>query len=342
MFWDKKGEDFAEIMRYGERVIYSIGFNNGGMQSLGFHCADGAAASAMVEQLRSGQPKAMQPSDPWYLAGKGAIVRTLYTREGKSCLEAVVDGCWEWDQEREYLSQAEGVAAYEQYELESIRDHGAFYCTVEWMDRIKNPSDRSIAEWLAFSVKYAKRTNSWLVELPARWHRYLTEAGFAAKLPEPFTAEVGAPASEADIATLAAACPQPLPEELVAIWRRHGTARWQMGGDGGILLSPTAVLARREQTRSAYAALKPGDADHAALAGSIDVLITGLTGDPSCLLTHDPKQEERFSCYQADADDLNWSGLDDLIVDAFLNDFPGKVIEGLPESRTLKYGSRAS
>ena len=322
IFWDNDGDNFAEIMRYGDRVVYSIGINNGLMGSFGFGCSDSQSAAAFAEGL-CGQPDSMKPSDPWYLVGKGVIVRTLYTREGKDKLETVVDGCWHWDKQRYYSSQVEGVAAYEQYELESIRDRGAWYGTVEWMSNIQHPSNHSIADWMSRIMTYGQGSDRWLLELPARWHRYLTEVGLAARL-QAFHVELGPPASEAELAALTAACETPLPEDLVELWQHHATSRWQFGDIGCVLLSPSQFLEKRKLFRSTFASLHL----------PADVIMTTLDGRPSAVIDAD---EDLFACFDEGVEDLNWSKLSDVIVDAFVEPFARQVIAALPETKTLNY-----
>ena len=341
MWWDARAEHFRDVMRLGPTLLLSWGFNNGSFERYALTFPDDAAAAAAVAQLRANPAPGYTESDPYYLAGKGAVVRTYYVRAGaerKREVIAVVDGVVG---DVDLGSDAAGAAEHARREAAWLAGGGVLAC-VEWMDTRRRRTDLTIREWIAKRCRDDKRDAAWHVEALAEIAQYLQDHRVAV----PLETTIVAPAPAADLAAFAAARTQPIPEVLAALWTQAGGASWTLGERGARLLGPLEVLARRPVARAAaeayLAKLPPANAEHLApVVRALDVLVETLDGKPMTFVADIATPEHRVFTHAADhPNDLWWEkSLAWMLATGLLGDLDDAVATAAPVVERVKYGA---
>jgi len=344
LWWDARAEHFRDVMRLGSTLLLSWGVNNGSFERYALTFADDAAAAAAMAQLRANAPKGYRESDPYYLAGRGAVVRTYYVRAGagaerKREVIAVLDGVVD---DVDLGSDAAGAAEHARREAAWLAGGGVLAC-VEWMDNRRRRTDLTVREWIAKRCRDDKRDAAWHVEALAEIAQYLQAHRVAVRL----ETTIVAPARAADIAAFAAARTQPIPDVLAALWAQAGGASWTLGERGARFLGPLDVLARRPVARAAaeayLAKLPPANAERLApVVKALDVLVETLDGVPMTFVADMAAPEHRVFTHAADhPNDFWWEkSLSWMLATGLLGDLEDAIATAAPVVERIKYGAQ--
>ncbi|MFI2720754.1 WGR domain-containing protein [Streptomyces collinus] len=356
LFWDRRAAHYTETVRYGDRITVRWGGNNtGSVDSLGLHFPDAAtAAEAFARIGRSVEESGMSEWSPWYLPGKGAVMRTYYTPSGdgsKSTYLSVFDGGADRFGPR-YATEAEAIAAHQRWELEAQRDRNASLSCLEWDGDYLRPEDMTVRQWIRDRIRDDSRDAVWHVRALTEITEHLTAHGYGDLMARAgFEVEVGSGVSDEEIAAFEAERRHPVPEALRAFWREVGHARWSVAGRTGMrVLSPAQVTARRPVARELgqtyLRALYPARAAaERPLMDSLDVLVeTFGDGDPvavTLLADQDHEDERVFSEASEDPEDLWWeSSLPWTLATGFLDTFADLVETAAPVVAEVYHGQR--
>ncbi|MFF2445402.1 SMI1/KNR4 family protein, partial [Priestia megaterium] len=228
LFWDRPADGFAEIVRYGDRITCRWGRNNswysGQSVGLAFPGTE-AAAEAFARLSSSTAASGMAESSPWYVPGKGAVIRHFLTPPGDSGTGSgdsrmVFDGRTERNGPR-YATEAEAIAAHQQWELEAQRDRNASLYYLQWRDDDLRPEDMTVQQWISGRI----REDSWdaVVQVRALTEiaGYLSAHGYG-DLMNNIEVELGSGVDDDEIAAFEAQRRCPVPEDLRAFWREIG------------------------------------------------------------------------------------------------------------------------
>ena len=339
--WNTRHHHYRELLRLGTRLVICWGVNNGTTerQLVAFPSVD--AAHAAFAQLCANLPAGYVASDPFYLDGEGAIVRNYYV--------PLPDGTY--NDKREALTVAvdvldldAAIASHERKELCWLRDDNATMLSLECSENRKRPQDLTVAQWIEKRFRDDTKSPVWhlrgLADLSIYFEAHaLTVDGLDLQL--------GAPATDEDIAAFAAARTHPVPDTLRTMWRTHGRASWKLGNQGLRLLGPREALARRPAARkvgeSYLARLPPADAIAAsAYFDHLDVLVETLDGIPVTLIADIARDDGRvFTHAVDDPSDIWWEvSLSWMLATRLLGDLSDALAEAAPILARLYYGQR--
>ncbi|MFE7840225.1 WGR domain-containing protein [Streptomyces sp. NPDC057474] len=292
LFWDRRAEGFAEFVRYGDRITCRWGRNNSGAgQSVGLAFPGTEAAAEAFARLRSSTAASgMAESSPWYVPGKGAVMRSFRTPSegsgnGEGNYRIIFDGRADLNGPR-YATEAEAIAAHQQWELEAQRDRNASLYCLEWRDGYLRPEDMTVRQWIRGRTRDGSRDAVWHARALTENAEYLTAHGYG-DLMNNIEVELGSGVGDDEIAAFEAERQHPVPEDLRAFWREIGHARWSVGGDSGMrVLSPAQMLARRPALRELgqeyLGTMPPSRAENARpVFESLDLLVESFGEDPA-------------------------------------------------------------
>lgn len=157
---------YREIVRFGDRVLILWGRNNArNLQTVGI-TTDEADAKALVEGFRRAPLKGFKPTSPYYVEGRGGVVREYHPILAKSkrgTIERAVGRCLddrvEWttrypNHEREELelelpTNEAAERKYDELELDWYRRGGRPY-EIEWMKTARRRRDYTLDDWIRF------------------------------------------------------------------------------------------------------------------------------------------------------------------------------------------------
>ncbi len=181
LFWDRRAAHHTETVRYGDRLTVRWGgHNTGSVNCLGLHFPDAATAAEAFTRLgRSIEASGMSASSPWYLPGKGAVVRTYHTSGG--------------DGETDHLSVFEdradrsgspvrhrrrGDRRAPAVELEAQRDRNAFLGCLEWDGGCLRREDMTGTAVDPGRIRDDSADTAWHVSALTEITEYLTTHGY--------------------------------------------------------------------------------------------------------------------------------------------------------------------
>ncbi|MFF5210160.1 WGR domain-containing protein [Streptosporangium sp. NPDC000396] len=351
LFWDRRAHEFVEVIRYGDRLTYVWGQNNCSLDGLGlsFPGVD-AAANAFARVKSSVAAAGMTETSPWYVPGKGAILRTFRTPDpdgpnNSSDYRRVFDR--RINGGPRFATEAEAVAAQERWELEAQRDHDAGLTCLEWQDDRLRPEDMTVREWIRDRIRDDPSDAAWHARALTEIVDYLRSHGYG-DLIGSIEVEVGSGVSDDEIAAYEAERRHPIPEVLRAFWREIGHARWSVGGVGTRVLSPSQVLSRRPAARQLgedfLRRLAPAEADAARpLMSALDVLVETLDGSGIFTVLADREAEDGRVFTHADYDPRSFwweKSLSWMLATRFLDLFADAIEEAAPVVAQLNHGQR--
>ncbi|MBG0826783.1 WGR domain-containing protein [Planomonospora sp. ID67723] len=352
LFWDRRADEYIELVRYGDRLTYTWSRNNDPrIGSLGLVFPDAVAAASALTRLRSGiGASGMSESSPWYVPGRGAITRTFDIpaahRPGdhRDDRLSVFGNRVEHNGHR-YATEAEAVAEHQRRELEWQRDRNAGLSRLEWQDGHRRSEDMTVREWIGGRIRDDSADAVWHVRALTEIVGYLTAHGYG-ELIGGIEVELGTGVGDEEIAAFEAGRRHPVPDALRAFWREIGYARWSSGGAGLRVLSPAQLLARRPAARELgetyLRAMPPGLAETARPAlETLDVLVESLDGtvvrtvladredDEGRIFTHAPEGSHDFWWEES----LPW-----MLATRFLAGFADAVEAAAPVVAQLYHG----
>ncbi|MFO0723358.1 MAG: hypothetical protein U1E65_06225 [Myxococcota bacterium] len=139
VFWTPSASAFVDVARFGSRILLGLGINNGAWSRYALVFPDEPAAAAALARFTASPPKGYEPSEPWYVARRGGIVRIVYRPNP--------DGSYSSDRTWCAAPEPEEVAAAERLYLETLRDHpGARVVSVEWLDSRRRDAESTVLE----------------------------------------------------------------------------------------------------------------------------------------------------------------------------------------------------
>jgi hypothetical protein len=339
--WDAKHERYRELLRIGPHIILYGGVNNGAIDCVLVTFPDAARAIAAFAQLRANAPAGYTESDPYYAAGKGAIVRNYYV--------PLPDGSYNDKRdpltlEIDVLDRDAAILSHMRKELVMLRDGNATLLSLEWSAQRRRPQDLTVAEWIQRRFRDDSKSPVWHLRGLADLSIYFEAHNLV--IPG-LDLQLGAPATDEDIDAFAAERRQPVPDSLRTLWRSHGRASWKLGAHGFRLLGPREVLARRSAARAIgerYLAKLPPTAAVQASAyyDHLDVLVETLDGKPVTLIADIMRDDGRvFAHVVDDPDDLWWEvSLSWMLATRLLGALHDDVVEAEPRLKQLRYGER--
>jgi hypothetical protein len=345
--WDKKAENFRDVLRLGRHVLLSWGVNNGQFERYAITFGDADAASAFTAKLRANPPKGYAPSEPYYVGGKGAVVRTYYApKEGGGERERRL--LWLLDSavsDEEFGDGERAVAEHLRREAAWLRGGGVM-STLEWSEGRRRREDMTVREWIKDRIRDDRRDARWHLAALTEIADYLKTHGLA---PKGLVVSLGEPASADEVAAYAASRKQPLPESLRALWLVHREASWSLGNVGMQFLAPRVVEQRRPKAGEAGDALLeklPPDAAtrSAPLYGALDIIVETNTGEPVTFLADVAREDGRVFSHAADhPNDFWWEvSLSWMLATRLLARLEEAIADAVPEIDTLKFGERAT
>ncbi|MFI6598672.1 WGR domain-containing protein [Nonomuraea sp. NPDC050536] len=350
LFWDRRANEFVEVTRYGDRMTYVWGRSDSSLDGLGlsFPGVD-AAADAFARVKSSVAAAGMTETSPWYVPGKGAVLRTFRTPDpdgpsSSSDYRRVFDR--RIGGGPRFATEAEAIAAHERWELEAQRDRDAGLTCLEWQDNRLRPEDMTVGEWIRDRIRDDLSDAAWHARALTEIVDYLRSHGYG-DLIGAIEVEVGSGISDDEIAAYEAEHRHPIPEVLRAFWREIGHARWSVGGVGMRVLSPSQVLSRRPAARQLgedyLRGMAPAEADAARpLMGALDVLVETLDGSVITVLADWEAKEGRvFTHADYDPRSIWWeSSLSWMLATRFLDVFADAIEEAAPVVAQLYHGQQ--
>jgi len=302
MWWTRPRTRYREAIRIGDAIVLTWGANGGAPARQIFKFRDTAEAWAAMMALRANVPDDLVSTDPYYLPGTGAIVRTYYVHGEREAI---------WVRDGEPAS----IAEHARRELAWIIEHGATLASIEYAAAYRRREDLTVREWIGEVFR------SGGLGALGEVAQYLDAHGLRAALPE-LDLQLGAPASEADVDMLAGERAQPVPDALRAMWRVHGRASWKLGTVGRRLLGPREVLARRAATGAdvivesldGQVIAKVDDGWEAAVAGLLGDLERALADVAPVLdrLAYGMRAERHERAVQLVREGATWEAIVDL------------------------------
>ncbi len=365
LFWNRAGDTFVELIRFGDRLVCRWGRNDQSpifsrTEQVGLAFPDETAAADAFFRLKpSIAATGLVESSPWYLSGKGAIVRKY------SC---PIEGSWQTDDVRlnvfegglkplpltpsDQIHQSredpEAVLRHQRRELELMRDLSAHLSRLEWSQHCRHSEDMTVGEWIRQRIRDDSRDAAWHVRALCEVVDYLRAYGFA-DLISALEVEVGTGVSDAEIAAFEAGRSQPVPDVLRAFWREIGYASWSTGQVGMRILSPAQMLERRSAAGAlgeAYLSqLTPDEAEQSRpLLGALDVLVEETTGSSILAVMADHAISDSdgrvFTHAYQKKSDLWWTSLSWTFATRFLDSFADAVESAAPVIAQLYCGQR--
>ncbi|MEV0645959.1 WGR domain-containing protein [Phytomonospora sp. NPDC050363] len=336
MFWTATAGEFTELVRYGDRIAYSHGADNGRFTTYVLHFGEGApdAFARMRATLAAGK---LVETGPWYVPGKGCVMRSFHAADAENARLFVHAGMIEYEGE-EFGDTETAVAANQRRELELLAAGGRLAC-VEWTGRRRRREDMTVAEWLDDRARDDSRDSVWHVTALAEFDEHLRAQGFCAQVPglAGLSVELGDGVGDEEIARFEATRDTPVPEVLRDFWRRIGHASWSTGGRGRRILSPAEMLARRpaaDAVGARYLAQSPMPSrSPQTLYRRLDVLVETLGGRVVTLLAADRQTDDARVFAHADERerDLWWErSLSWMFATGILGSFTTTVKDATP------------
>lgn len=345
LLWTASGNEFVELVRYLDRVVYRWGVNNGRFDTVGLTFPDPAAAENACTRMKATCAAAKYTeSDPWYLPGRAALMRTFYRPDANSERLMAFD-------RPQFAVDAELAVAHERRELELYRD-GAALSKLEWVtwNGYRVREELTVAEWVRARIRDDTRDPAWHVAALAEFAEYLFAQGFTEHSPglHGFSAEVGPPASAADIDALEAELTAPLPAVLRTLWQHIGHAEWRIGETGLRLLRPTEVRQERARMRklgAKYAAALHGEQqlEWDPVLSTMNALVVGLDGTVDTVFSDvSPSSDDRVFMYLDQHPAEAWweRSLSWILASSFLSRFVFHLELAAPETMMLFGGQR--
>ncbi|TQM28484.1 putative DNA-binding WGR domain protein [Nocardia bhagyanarayanae] len=345
LLWTASGNEFVELVRYLDRLVYRWGINNGRFDTVGLTFPDPAAAENAFFRMKSTCAAAKYAeSDPWYLPGRAAIMRTFYRPDADSEHLVAFD-------RRRFAVDPELASAHERRELELYRD-GAALSTLEWVTwagyRVRE--ELTVAEWVRARIRDDDRDAAWHVAALGEIAEYLAAQGFTAHSPglHGFMAEVGPPAPAEDIDALEAELTAPLPASLRALWQRIGYAEWRIGETGLRLLGPAEVRRERGRMRklgAKYTAALDRDErlEWDPVLSTSSALVVGRDGSVDTMFSDvSPSSDDRVFTHLDAHPAYSWweKSLSWILATSFLSLFADHLEQAAPETTMLFGGQR--
>ena len=251
----QRGGDFRYVLRSGAKLLMHVSGSTPGTWWYPFTLVfpDAAAATRAMAALAANPPPELRTVDPFYVPGKGGgALRYEYGNRTEYGFVAGKDMYWgddRWGSPRPHVSHDEAVAAFSRSE-DSALQRGLIPRTIELDERIRALDDLPLTKWLADRAREDDR--------PATWHLEAFGAIDAALQVTGLTLvkelHVGPPATAAELAAYDASLPEPMPDEMRAMWSRASTVSWRIAERSMRLLSPAEVIANRTRHRDAIAA----------------------------------------------------------------------------------------
>ncbi|MEV0343752.1 WGR domain-containing protein [Nocardia sp. NPDC050713] len=345
LLWTTSGNEFVELVRYLDRVVYRWGVNNGRFDTVGLIFPDPAAAGNAFTRMKTTCAAAKYTeSDPWYLPGRAAIMRTFYRPDADS--ERLVA----FDRPR-FAVDPELAAAHERRELELYRD-GAALSTLEWVtwNGYRVREELTVAEWVRARIRDDNQDPAWHVTALGEIAEYLVAQGFTTHSPglDELKVEVGPPAPAEEIDALEEALTAPLPASLRTLWERIGYAEWRIGRAGLRLLSPAEVRRERGPMRKLGAkytvALRPDEQLHwDPVLSTLSALVVGLDGTIDTVFSDvSPSSDGRVFTNSDAHPAYSWweKSLSWILATSFLSLFADHLEQAAPETTMLFGGQR--
>ena len=306
-FLDAKATQAREVIRIGSRVLVFDGrdrdmWEHITMSLVGLRFASYTAAREAVARFTANPPKNMARVDSWYRDGAGAIRREYHAPPtGDSEIEArlaiagaTIDGGVD-DQlppiERTHADSEAASKALQAWEGKLFAANGRI--TRIWLDTsITRREDTLLATYIDDRYETDGETAAWQLRGLADIMAVIDESGLRALVPE-IVVTLGPPATAADIAAYQALVAEPLPEELVELWREVGGGGFTSASTTVRLLSPSELVAKRRELQDqlrAWAPTRLKGKTLKALLASIDRLDVIATRDGAPLLVFDTHQ----------------------------------------------------
>ncbi len=306
-FLDAKATQAREVIRIGSRVLVFDGrdldmWKHINMSLVGLRFASYTAAREAVARFTANPPKNMTRVDSWYRDGAGAIRREYHAPPtGDSEIEAqlaiagaTIDGGVD-DQmppiERTHANSEAASKALQAWEGKLFAANGRI--TRIWLDTsITRRGDTLLATYIDDRYETDGETAAWQLRGLADIMAVIDESGLRALVPE-IVVTLGPPATAADIAAYQALVAEPLPEELVELWREVGGGGFTSASTTVRLLSPSELVARRRELQDqlrVWAPTRLKGKTLKALLASIDRLDVIATRDGAPLLVFDTHQ----------------------------------------------------
>ncbi|MEV0294761.1 SMI1/KNR4 family protein [Nocardia sp. NPDC050710] len=345
LLWASSRNEFVELVRYLDRIVYRWGVNNGRLDTIGLTFPDLAAAENAFARMKATCVAAKYTeSDPWYLPGRAAIMRTFHQPDAEN------ERLMAFDRPRFAVDPA-AAADHERRELELYRDGAALSCleSVTWNGhRVRE--ELTVSEWVHARIRDDTQDTAWHVTALGEIAEYLAAQGFTTHSPglAGFAVEVGPPAAPEDIDALEAELGTPLPDSLRRLWQHIGHAEWRIGGAGLRLLGPGEVLRERPRMREL------GEEHAATLRGAnrqqwepvlsaMSALVVGLDGTVDTVFSDvAPNSDGRVFAHVDRHPAESWweRSLPWIIATSFLSRFANHLEQAAPETTMLFGGHR--
>ncbi|WP_067846060.1 SMI1/KNR4 family protein [Nocardia lijiangensis] len=345
LLWTASGNEFVELVRYLDRIVYRWGVNNGRFDTIGLTFPDPAAAENAFTRMKATCAAAKYTeSDPWYLPGRAAIMRTFRRPDADSERLMAFD-------RPQFAVDPELAVAHERRELELYRDGGAL-SKLEWVtwNGYRVREDLTVAEWVRARIRDDSRDPAWHVAALAEFAEYLVAQGFTEHSPglHGFSAEVGPPAPAEDIDALEAELTAPLPAILRTLWERIGYAEWRIGEFGLRLLCPAEVRQERARMRklgAKYAAALRGEQqlEWDPVLSAMSALVVCFDGTVDTVFSDvSPSSDDRVFMYLDQHPAEAWweRSLSWILASSFLTRFAYHLEDAAPETTVLFGGQR--
>ncbi len=360
IFWGKSPKLVVEMIRYGDRISYLNGIYTAASEQWGLTFPDtSTAAAAMTRWRASVAADGMIESSPWYLPGRGAVLRTFYVPEPDGSYTSnrtrlcVFDGSIERGGVR-FETEAEAIAAHQRQELTMLRDQGGRLSEFEWSDHCRIPQDLTVREWIQGRIRHDGRDPVWHIRALTEITNHLTEHGFGEMIAG-LTVEVGAGVSDDEITAFEADRGRPVPEVLRTFWREIGWAGWRLtkpalDGSGMVtvgvrVLSPSEVLRQRPVARELgqrylAAFTDPRAAETVDLLGSLDVLVETVDGTPVTLMAAVDRDDDRVFAHPPESPHDFWwvKSLSGMLATWLLAEFADAIEALVPAAGQFYYG----
>lgn len=335
--WSPAGTEFRDIACYDDRLLIHEGTPGAEVFGYGLVGPSQADAEALFARIVAGPPEGWSSSEPWYVAGEGAIVRTYWNATGCRFNEPV----------NELRAAPAAQAAVEEQVLGFLRHRRGRLLGLEVNPRHRRPVDCEFIEAFAARAKDETRDAVWHLEALSMFVRVLRECGWSRCLPEMLISR-GAPSDGAALARFSAATGAPVPEALLAAWRDHGPIEWRLGSEGAALLSPDEALARRSVLAAlveAEAADRSGDGGASLRQQYADAVIVIEDRARRCVVIYTPSVRllgGRFVAHDLSLRLSSWEQepLEVALADRLVMPFVEMLAEVCPDLRGAPFGTR--
>ncbi|MEM9067258.1 MAG: SMI1/KNR4 family protein [Myxococcota bacterium] len=353
VFWDSSARRMREWIRCGARVVSWGDANNTHFYSerqspwsawcVGLAFGNATAAAEFMARVRANPEKGFAENDPWYVTGKGAILRTYHTGT-KSTMTGILEAEW-IHEKKSFPTPAEAIEAFEAQELKWFKA-GRFISCIEWMDRHRKPTERALIDYFHTRRRSDGKSVVWHMDAFREMQKELKAHGV---LGDDVAVQIGKAAPAKDIAALEKALKSKLPETLKELWGEIGSVRWRVGERGLRLLSPKEVLARRDAMRERSAIwiekMSPGEKKLlGARFEALHVLVEDQDDKPVTVWTDKSTKDGRVFTHLnpgKPTKDLWWEkSLAWILCTQLTRDFVEALAEERPELRMICFGMR--